>query len=198
MSKRKKISLIAGMILVIAIGVCIWKREEIQEAYWRYAVYKSTKSLPRCDRVEVYHLNPIMEDAGATGFPIEPYDKFAEIVEHKTLKGTEAEDLAELWRSQKFAEKSGQYQALCHYPAFGFRFYRGSSLVFQTSLCFECSNFYVTTLGKSAFWGINDVTPQGTKLLERLLEIFPESVTPKEKEILKILKEEFPEAVEVN
>ena len=71
---------------------------------------------------------------------------------------------------------------MCHDPAYGFRFYRGSSLKFETSVCFHCSNFYVTALGQSGWWGFDTKVQSATNLLTRLQEIFPASIPkPKEK-----------------
>jgi hypothetical protein len=189
MVKRKKILLLILLSLFVLIGVGIWKRRALQESLWMISLRSSTTSLPRCNRVEIYHLDPnIYDDELSTGFPIRPYEKFARILEHRTLKGEDAEEFAELWRSQRFAENPSQYQAMCHDPAFGLRFYKGPVLRFETSVCFDCGNFTLTAWGESDFWGFDDLTPEGVKLLERLLELFPSTATPQEKRHLELTR----------
>ncbi len=179
MKKLTKINISVLAALLVAGGITAWQWRPIVRAYYINCVRGSTTELPRCDRVEVYYLNG---DTGAdadTGFPVRPNDAHSLILDRKTLTGREAEALAALWRSQTFGV---DYQAMCHEPAYGFRFYRGSSLKFETSVCFHCSNFYVTALGQSGWWGFENRAPRATNLLTRLEEIFPASVLkPKEK-----------------
>ena len=33
--------------------------------------------------------------------------------------------------------------AFCHFPVYGLRFYRNDQLLFETSVCWKCSNFYL-------------------------------------------------------
>ncbi len=129
--------------------------------------------MPRCDRVEVFSLSGEAGSDAATGFPVRPYAAYSRILDRKTLTGPDAEALAALWRSQTFGH---EYPAMCHKPAFGVRFYRGSSLTFETSVCFRCSNFYVPVLGTAAWWGMDSKAPSATQLLLRLQEIVPASV----------------------
>lgn len=163
-----------ALTAILTIGaVAAWQWRSIASAYYSYCLQRSTTGLPRCDRVEVYYLDGETEADSATGFPVRPYGSFSRILEQKTLRGQEAEEFAELWRSQLFGH---EYQSLCHYPAFGFRFYRGSTLKFETSVCFNCDNFYVTSLGRSYWHGFASGTQKGDELLNRLQEIFPASI----------------------
>ena len=117
------------------------------------------------------------DKAATTGFPIRPYNAYSRILDKKTLNGSDAEALATLWRSQIFGR---DYQSLCHEPVYGFRFYHGSTLKFETSVCFHCSNFYVTGRGGSGWWGFDSKSAQAEQLLKRLEEIFP-ALVPKPK-----------------
>ena len=188
MPRRKKtILLLIALALIVAIGLGVWKRREIQDGVWRISLRSSTIALPRCDRVEVYHLDPYADvDAG---FPNRPHNTFIKVLEQRTLKGRQAEELTELWRSQTFAERPGQYQALCHDPVFGLKFYRGSVLKFETTVCFDCGNFSLTAWGKSGYWGFDVGTKEAAGLLETLLNLFPNTVTSEEHKFLEVLKE---------
>jgi hypothetical protein len=179
MRKRTKIMLVGVATLFLISGIVAWQWRPLLRAYYAHCANSVTRSLPRCDRVEVFHLGGESESDASTGFPVWPYEDFSPILDRKTLTGADAESLGALWRSQTFG---WEYQALCHTPVYGFRFYRGTTLKFETSLCFHCSNFYVTTLGGSGWWGFDTKTSQASNLLARLQQIFPASITkPKTK-----------------
>lgn len=59
----------------------------------------------------------------------------------KTLEGQEAQDLAALWRQQRFPRYSGS----CFEPQFGIKFYLKGGIVLHTVVCFDCGTamFYV-------------------------------------------------------
>ncbi len=176
MRKRTKILLIVVASLVVIAGVVAWQRRPLAHAYFMYRVHAVTSSLPKCDRVEVFYLDGETTD-DTSGFPVRPYGGSSRILDRKTLTGADAESLASLWRSQTFG---WEYQAMCHSPAYGFRFYRGSSLKFETSVCFHCQDFYVTALGESSWWGFDATATNASNFLARLQQIFPASI-PKPK-----------------
>ncbi|WP_339886823.1 hypothetical protein [Rhodopirellula europaea] len=107
-----------------------------------------TEALPRFDRAEIFTLSmpdPFADDAmkreaGKDAFPVRPYGKNATVLKHKTLTGPSCDDLRELWQELTFDRDGG---AFCHRPVYGLRFYRGASLLFETTVCWECQNFYV-------------------------------------------------------
>jgi hypothetical protein len=177
MKRRTKILLTVIASLLVVGGIVAWQWQPLARAYFTQRVHAVTSSLPQCDRVEIFHLAGETSDDGSTGFPVRPYDGYSRIIDRKTLAGADAEQLAVLWRSQTFGL---EYQALCHSPGYGFRFYRGSSLKFETSVCFHCNNFYVTALGESGWWGFDTKTTRAADFLARLQQIFPASV-PKPK-----------------
>ena len=177
MKRRTKAVLIALAALLSVSGVVAWQWRPILSAYFDHCVRAGTAALPDCDCVEVCHLNGDNGGDATAGFPVRPYRAYSRILDRKTLTGADAEALAALWRSQTFGE---DYQALCHDPAYGFRFYRGSSLKFETSVCFHCSNFFVTALGGAGWWGFDTKTSRATNLLTHLQQISPASV-PKQK-----------------
>ncbi len=107
-----------------------------------------TEALPKCDRIVVYALvlpkltadsppNSIPQDQA---FPIRPYKTKARVLATKKLEGREVMLLSNVWRSMTFDKWAS---AFCHKPAYGLRFYRNDLLLFETSLCFECTNIYI-------------------------------------------------------
>lgn len=105
-----------------------------------------TTDLPRSDKVVVFALD-LREDLsprtetprdGRERFSVKPYDAFAVVLASKELIGKDAEAVASQWRSLSFDRTSS---AFCHFPAYGLRFYCRGELVFETSVCWECTNF---------------------------------------------------------
>lgn len=138
MNSRAKIRQIGLVILILVAGVAVWQWRSIYFSYYAWRVRAKTVALPHCDRVEVCQLDGKSDPNASTGFPVRPYRGYSRIFDQKVLTGVEAESLTALWRSQKFGF---EYEALCHQPAYGFRFYGGSGLKFETSVCFHCRNF---------------------------------------------------------
>jgi len=176
---RNKILIALGALIALG-GIFFWQWDNIRQAYVVYSVRHATTALPLCDRVEVFYLDGMAwsgdEAKGlkpGEGFPIRAYGSDeAKILGQVTLTGAEAEAFAALWRAQRF---DPGLQALCHSPAYGLRFYSGNEMFFETSLCFHCSNFYVTNLLGSGWWGFDTRTAEAGELLRRLQEIFPAS-----------------------
>ena len=117
----------------------------------RIAVLAHTDSLPSCDQVVIYALDlrdpfddaedvPIPNDMA---FPIRPYAAQARILDSKTLTGNDVEPLCVSWRSLSFDAGAG---AFCHEPVYGLRFYRSKELIFETSICWKCNNFFIPSV----------------------------------------------------
>lgn len=142
-----------------------------------YSLRGVTTSLPTCDRVEVYRIAPDEGDKTRPAPPAEngefalAYDEDAwPIYGRQVLTGADAEEFAALWRSQSFGV---DYSKLCHEPGFGLRFYADEELVFEATVCFECSNFRVEPGWAGSFPGFDTTTPESRKLLQRLVELVP-------------------------
>lgn len=114
------------------------------------------------DRVEVFLIDfSIREDAayspkeGDEVFAIRPYNKETKIL--KKLK-TPPKDIqrwcaavTKLLTSDKIAGG-----ALCHYPIHGIRIYAGDSLLFETSICWGCSNYYFSYEGQATWESLTE------------------------------------------
>ena len=76
-------------------------------------------------------------------FYIAPYQKYAKILKAQDLK---AEPMQEARRLMAATLTGGVIGggAFCHYPVHGLRFYQGGSLLYYTSCCWVCGNFFVS------------------------------------------------------
>lgn len=107
-----------------------------------------TDALPRFDRAELYAVSmptPFDDEkpkrrATNNTFPVRPYSLHADIHAHATLQGDACDELRSAWQSLAFDRLGG---ALCHEPAYGLRFFRGDDLLFETTVCWKCQNFYL-------------------------------------------------------
>ena len=109
-----------------------------------------TDALPRFDRVEVYAVSMPKRDpfgeakskrkATDKTFPVRPYGAHADVLAHVSLTGASCGKLRQAWQSLAFDRLGG---AFCHYPVYGLRLYRDDVLLFETTVCWECQNFYV-------------------------------------------------------
>jgi hypothetical protein len=179
--RRTKVLIVLGILLSIG-GIVAWQWDSILGAYVFHSVRTVTTDLPYCDRLEVFHLRAArmetnLADRPADAFPVRLYGSYPTILSTDTFSGTEAESLASLWRAQTFGPG---FQALCHSPTYGLRFFSGRKLLFEMTLCFHCANFHFTDLSGGGFWGFDTGSPKASELLRRLQEIFPASI-PKPK-----------------
>lgn len=171
MKRRFKAFLILSSVLLVAGAVAAWNGPRLLLAYGGWSVQNSAAALVSCDRVEVFQLNGLTDADSTRGFPVRPgHQKYSRILDRRTLTGADADRITQLWGSQTFGL---EYESLCHQPAYGFRFYRGESLRFETSVCFQCSNFTVLLFGDQGQWGFDTTTPRAQELLARLQQIFP-------------------------
>jgi hypothetical protein len=90
--------------------------------------------------VRVYLLAGSAGQSTSGTFPIRPYSQSAPVYGTVTLTGPQLEEFKSRWETQVPSEGM---QALCHSPAYGFRLYRGTRLVVETSVCWGCSNYTV-------------------------------------------------------
>ena len=179
MSRRTKALIAVGVLLAFG-GIVAWQWQRILSAYSVYYVRTVTTDLPRCDRVEVFHLDGNAFNDGSQY--LQPSERFHtdaygggedKVLGHVTLQDADAEAFARLWRTQKF---DWGLQKLCHSPVCGLRFYSGRKLMFQTTVCFQCSDFYVTIpFAGTAWWGFDAESPAAVNLIQRLWILFPDS-----------------------
>ena len=108
-------------------------------------------TLKFADRVEVYLLGAKesartdlfsgSEDQAADLFPIRPYDSNARILKRLTVP---KEDIPQ-WTdavAKILTSRRSTAMAMCHNPIHGIRLFAGDLLLFETSVCWECHNYY--------------------------------------------------------
>jgi hypothetical protein len=88
--------------------------------------------------VRIYLLQGTPGKATSESFP--GGDGDAAIYGSITLTGEELESFLSIWHYQMINHAT---YGLCHDPAYGFRFYKGTRLFGETSVCWACKNFSV-------------------------------------------------------
>ncbi len=134
------------------------------------------------DRIEVYLLDfSIGEDPtyqlkdDDEGFPIRPYSRGSfdeaktKILKTSKLPAKEIPTWCAAVTKMVTSDKDGG-GAFCHYPIHGLRIYAGTKLLFETSLCWACSNFYFTYTGESRWVPL---TEDANDLKKRLHDFMP-------------------------
>ncbi len=88
-------------------------------------------------------------------FPIRPYSAETKILKRRVLTADEFQRLKpSLVETVSVAENSGG--ALCHMPIHGLRVFDGDEMIFETSICYGCANFYVAyPLGGAGWVGLS-------------------------------------------
>ena len=134
-----------------------------------------TTQLPKVSKVELYAIqlygSPSEGSPKGKTFPIRPYKMDATIISERVVEGADAEQIAALWRN---LELGWQFQALCHTPFYGLRFYSGKKLLFETSVSWECNNFYVP----KGWIGFNAKAASGQALFKLLESLLPYEGSP--------------------
>lgn len=191
MNRRQALAAVASLFCSCALSE-VPKRDDFQT----YIV-----SLPPCDRIEVLrlgrgagHLVPIegrpdgamrrvLPDDKSQLYHVEPYDEWWTISARVTVKGIEAERMASLLRAfQPFISETinanGQHGFAgypdCHFPPFAYRFYSGDKLLYDTSVCWGCSNLIVGPDGKRHYFYFNKETKEAKDLLDLSAKLFPD------------------------
>jgi len=151
-----------------------WEAHEKADREYRAAVATTFKF---ANRAEIYLLDfSIGKDAAYAPkdddavFPIRPYDKETKIL--KTYK-VPPKDIpkwcAAVTKLITSDKPSGG--ALCHFPIHGIRIYAGDQLLFETSICWECGNYYFTYEGYSQWLGLTEDVLDLRKLLDESMPI---------------------------
>lgn len=104
------------------------------------------KAVEMSDEVHVYLLDhkpieKVPDGESDLYFPIKPYEAHSKILKTKKLEG---KDIAECNKATAvFLDSPDEPGAFCHLPIHGLRFRLKGELVFETSICWMCSNYYV-------------------------------------------------------
>ncbi|MGV3664199.1 MAG: hypothetical protein ACO1TE_28760 [Prosthecobacter sp.] len=103
-------------------------------------------------------------------FPIIPYGKQSKILKRKVLTADEVQLLLP-GLQRTIAVEKGAGGAFCHFPVHGIRVWNhDDQIVFQTSICHHCGNFYMTYPFGGVAWTPLSDTAFG-EVLEKLMPV---------------------------
>jgi len=134
-------------------------------------------TLQFADRAEVYLLDfsigkdfaykPKDEDKV---FPIRPYKSETKILKTATVPAKELPAWRAAVTKMVTSDKEGG-GAFCHYPIHGLRIYAGTKLLFETSICWACRNYYFDYDGQHEWVSLTDDSDDLSKLLHDFMPI---------------------------
>ena len=120
-------------------------------------------------------IDPFGNADKARTFPIRPYKISAAILKRKVLTAGEIASLMPELQSTITA-LDGNVMAACHDPIHAVRVYIGENVVFETSICYHCNNFYMTYPFDDAHWECLS-NPKFQAIMEKLMP-FPKAQEP--------------------
>lgn len=138
------------------------------------AGFEQQQKLHFVDKVEIYALGEGKsgDPVSALGeFPLHPYGGGVPILSKQTVEGKEADQLGVLFLRLPLIPV--EYSALCHLPPYGLRFFEQEELVFETSVCWTCSNFQIPFRGEHTWCGFGSEGPVAMAFLKRLQHYIP-------------------------
>jgi hypothetical protein len=177
----KRIFILLGII--VCLGVFVYLTRDFWHDQLRAyflgrieVVAEHYQRLPEdIDTVEIFTLSDDLNPDDKNGFVGD--SGIVETIEHKTLTGTDAKEVVDLWRYQAVGRI---FQAMCFEPAYGLQFKRSGKIYFQTAICFHCNGY---TLPVPPFgtvqYGFDAKNKEGQKLLETLQRHLPLPPEPK-------------------
>lgn len=170
--------LIGFICALVLVGLVFWLtldfwRDQFQ-AYARGTVEVAAEKygwlLPEIDQVE-FSLIGSGEASETNGFPHRVGQlEYHAIVAQKTIVGEEAKEFRKKWCAMTF---SWGLSGMCHEPAYGLRFFKDRKLIFETTLCWNCSNFYVPTPLGYTYCGFDDKNQQAQAVWDLLQKHMP-------------------------
>lgn len=126
--------------------------------------------LPEVDRVE-FSLIGAGDASDTNGFPHRVGElEYYPIAAQKTIIGEEAHEFRKKWRAMTF---SWALSGMCHEPAYGLRFFKDRKRIFETTLCWKCSNFYVPTALGYTYCGFDEKNQPAQAVWELLQKHMP-------------------------
>lgn len=131
-------------------------------SFWQAPAYEvPIDKAVRVELLRLHNRNIISEN----GWP----ESFWNCVQDcKSLDGDEAQHVIQLFQKLSLGEP-----ARCHMPPWGLAFYDKTSLLFTTTLCFECSNAYIYTVHGENLRAFDVSESHAEELLAFLNQEFP-------------------------
>jgi hypothetical protein len=166
--KRRTLSalgVLGSLALAGYLSRDFWERQVRAYAIGRLVISAEDygANLPEVDTVEVYVLSDEANADQSQKF-LGDFNSVIGTLGHKTLTGSEAEEVAFLWRHLRFGR---QYVAMCFSPVYGLQFKYGGQIIFQTSVCWHCQGY---TLPVEPFGTVQNGFDAGSPLAQDLLK----------------------------
>ena len=117
-------------------------KDKIQDEYrTRFA-----EALKHADGAEILLLSFTLDEEIPEGkendyLLIAPYQSHSKILDRKKLAGESLVACRD--QTVKLLQQPYLEGPLCHFPIHGIRLFRGEKLLFETSLCWHCSNYFI-------------------------------------------------------
>jgi hypothetical protein len=156
-----------------------WTDQKKVEADFRKGLAEAIES---ADKIEVFLLefDSLKEDeidfspesrGEDPRFPISPYKSSAKILKRRALTSDELKDLRPALMAVVGIEKETG-GSFCHFPVHGLRVFEGESVIFESSFCYFCENFYIRYPSEAHWFGMSSKAFE--TIMKRLIPI-PES-----------------------
>lgn len=184
---RIKHLLFGLLAVVLVLTSVVWLTRDFWyeqlRAYARGTIELATdkygSELPPVDKVE-FSILGIGSASAADGFPGRVGNLvYYRVTSQSSITDKEAKEFTKAWRAMPFSWK---YGALCHEPVYGLRFFNKEKLIFETTLCWKCSNFYVPTQFGYSYCGFRAKSPQAEVIWDLLQKHAPLPQASRKKE----------------
>lgn len=128
---KKSVFLIIAVLVLAVVSLPDGTTDAKPRRFRARKIFKPvTVSLPEVDRVEIHQLKG-EGDTRCCG----------PVIATKEFTGTEAKELANLWRTLTYLPVSAD----CHFPRHAITFKKGETVVAKALICFECNNISFQT-----------------------------------------------------
>ena len=195
MTSLTRILLVSYIIVLVDFDTSAAQEgQELKTSLSRMSALAYTEAFPDVDRIELYTLllesklrdeqldalpsNEKFKIGSSNGFG--GADIYVEVAAHVTIDGKKCKDITDAWRSMTFQPNG----AFCHVPPYGMQFFRKEKLLFETTVCWKCHNFYMPEIDsqsgemKLLLYGFKDDS-RAKKLLAVLQKHLPLTKTKK-------------------
>ncbi len=190
MSVKKTVA-VAGIVLLL---VTVVAAVTVYRDWPTNRAKRLVSAAGKADLVKVFRLQGLPSQATPESFPVLPYDADYPTFGNRKLREDDLKRFLNLWEIFPVNDSGG---AMCHFPVYGFQFYKKDKLILETSLCWVCENFYIDTNYFGSNWmGFDSGSAVGLSLLE-----FCDAILPYDRgyqERLAKEREAFIEAYESN
>jgi hypothetical protein len=176
---RRLFARFCGVIVALAVFVYFTRGFWITtiRSYCIGRVYVAAQDygrfLPAVDEVEILALGAEVPKGTSDSFPTD-FGASLGTVNRQTIRGAEAEEIADLWRGIEFSD---HFAGLCHQPFYAIRFRRHGKLILETSVCWKCSTYTLPIFFGAVPYGFDSKSDKAQELLAMLTRYAPHPQT---------------------